>query len=178
VFVDIVNGMQPFPDQWSLLEHVQRVTERHLDEIIEINDLAKAQIHPAAPPTGDVVAHTYGLPPCAQRMLAHGVTTMQRSSFFRLAVRLKRTGLSQDLAVVVLRASAAKNKPSEGKGIITDTEIVEMTASAYKRDYSRCGCEDEEIAPYCHPSCPVYRAKPGSIDFLPPGSCHRPARRN
>jgi hypothetical protein len=159
VFLDPADPSKPHPDQWALLASVKRVSARLLDEIIEINDLAKKQPTSPPPPARNITGQTFGLPPCAQRMLANGVTKMQRSSFFRLAVRLKRAGLGQDYTIIVLRACAAKNKPSDGKRIITDQEILEQTASAYRNEYRGCGCEDEEIASYCHPSCPIYRAK-------------------
>jgi len=60
----------------------------------------------------------FGLPPCARKILAEGVSAYQRVSCFRLAVHLKRNGIPYDLVVAVLKAWAKKNRPADGKGVI------------------------------------------------------------
>ena len=98
-----------------------------------------------------------GLPPCARRMLAQGVTEHQRVACFRLAVHLHRLGIPDDIAKTVLKTWAAKNRPTGGKRVITQTEIVEQTACAYTGRYRGYGCEDPTIAQYCGDQCPVQR---------------------
>jgi len=158
VFVDPGNSLKPHPDQWAVLESVQRVTERELDEIIEINGLAtpKACATASSPsPETAVSRGTFGLPPCAQRMLAEGVAENQRVACFRLAVHLKKAGIPQDLAIAGLTAWAAKNHPKGTRRIITEAEIIEQTGHAYTRPYRGCGCEEPAITPYCNLSCPL-----------------------
>ncbi len=85
VFLDPDNGFKPHPEQWQVLETVVRITEHQLDELIELNDLTpsphiRKDHDPAHRPTNGQAS--YGLPPCAQRMLAEGVTELQRVSCF------------------------------------------------------------------------------------------------
>jgi len=158
VFVDIKNHLKPYPDQWLVLEQVQRVTEQQLDEIIEISDWAIPSPAPGAATENlrsNVVPLSYGLPPCAQRMLDEGVQDNQRVACFRLAVHLRKAGIPEDVAVAGLKVWAAKNHPRNGKGVITEGEIVRQVRYAYSRSYRGCGCEDAAIMPYCDPSCPV-----------------------
>ncbi|MDM8008440.1 MAG: hypothetical protein QUV05_20065 [Phycisphaerae bacterium] len=184
VFLDPSNPSQPHPDQWGLLEHVHRVSARLLDEIIEINGLVRTG--PSAIPTHAPLAseyrRTFGLMPCAIRMLEEGVTANQRVACFRLAVQLKRTGLPRDMTLVVLTAWARKNRPLEGRRVITDEEVAEQVDSAYRADYAGFGCETEAIAPYCDPGCPLKtrapspaarmcdRSRPRSSSSAPPDS--------
>ena len=98
----------------------------------------------------------FGLPPCVRRMLAEGVTSSQRVSCFRLAVQLKRNGMPYDLALVVLKAWAKKNRPTDGKRIITDKEIEYQTTCAFEKPYRSFGCEDPAVAAYCDKDCPLY----------------------
>ncbi|MBN2455139.1 MAG: hypothetical protein JXB29_01160 [Sedimentisphaerales bacterium] len=89
-------------------------------------------------------------------MLDEGVSSNQRVSCFRLAVHLKRTGIPYGLALVTLKAWALKNHPTNGKRIITESEIEAQTKYAYTRSYCGFGCEDPAIAAYCDSNCPVY----------------------
>jgi TOTE conflict system, Archaeo-Eukaryotic Primase domain len=163
VFVDTERSLLPCPDQWQVLEEAGRTRESLLDDIIETNGLPTFQ--PAgddAPVPGPVAStSTYGLPPCARRMLAEGVQEYQRVSCFRLAVHLKKVGLPQDLALTALEKWSAKNRPRQGKDIITSTEIRQQTQCAFSKDYRGCGCEDPAVVPYCNPTCPL-RSKASS----------------
>jgi hypothetical protein len=89
-------------------------------------------------------------------MLAEGVTSHQRVSCFRLAVQLKRNGIPYDLAVIVLKAWAQKNRPAEDKRIITGREIEYQAKCAFENSYRSFGCEDPAIAAYCNKDCPLY----------------------
>jgi hypothetical protein len=98
---------------------------------------------------------TFGLPPCAQRMLAEGVSDYQRVRCFRLAVQLKKAGLPEGTTIAGLKAWAAKNRPQGEKRVITEDEILAQVTDAYSRDYRSCGCEDPSVVPYCDPACPL-----------------------
>jgi hypothetical protein len=164
VFIDPSDSLKPYPDQWKFLQSVQRFSESHLDEIIEINDLQ--QTTPENPPQTSTDTKStiskYGLPPCAQRILNEGVKENQRDACFRMAVHLKRTGIPFDVTIATLKYWAQKNRPINRRRIITEAEIVSQTRSAYKKDYRRYGCETAAIIPYCDPTCPLSQNINGS----------------
>ncbi len=161
VFVDPAEPTQVYPDQWELLARVQRVPEVRLDAVIR-----SCQLEPPDPakerPNSDNRNESsdgtspFGLPPCARRMLEEGVTSCQRVSCFRLAVHLKRYGMPYDLALATLMAWAKKNRPTGGKGIITDAEITCQAKCAFGNSYRSFGCEEPAIAAYCDKNCPLY----------------------
>ena len=159
VFLDPAEPTRVYPDQWELLEHMERFSERDLDAVIErcqLNVQARPQFptdHAARPQAETSV---FGLPPCARQILAEGVSAHQRVSCFRLAVHLKRYGIPYDLALVMLKAWAKKNRPADGKRIITEQEIESQTRCAFDRPYRSFGCEHAAIAAYCHKDCPLY----------------------
>ena len=161
VFVEPGKPTQVYPDQWELLERVQRVTELRLDGVIRSCKLTQQSPADERTKSGnhnesDGNTSPFGLPPCVRRMLAEGVMSNQRVSCFRLAVQLKRNGMPYDLAVIVLKAWAQKNRPLNGKRIITDSEIGHQTKCAFKNSYRSFGCEDPAIAAYCSKDCPLY----------------------
>jgi hypothetical protein len=158
--VDPADGFKPYPDQWQLLERVRRISESCLDEIIARHRLSVGDPRPRTEkrPAGNSPRATYGLAPCAQRMLAEGVVEHQRVACFRLALHLKKAGLPEELAVVCLRAWAPKNRPSNGKRIISDAEIEVQTRAAYSKDYRGCGCEEPVVQRYCSPACPLLQS--------------------
>ena len=155
VFVDPAT-FSPYPDQWDLLESAKRHNESALNEIIEINDLSEAPQHQSPSPNpGNGNRNKFSLPPCARKMLSDGVSQFQRSRCFRLAVHLKRLGLPHDVAVAALKTWAMKNKPTNEKGIIKESEILSQTSYAYKHSYRGYGCGSEAIEPFCEPTCSV-----------------------
>jgi hypothetical protein len=162
VFVDPGDPTRPHPDQWALLESVERVSEQLLDDMIELNGLnvATATIRHSSATVRNGVEHTFGLPPCARAMLADGVTENQRIACFRLAVRLKRAGLPFDSSIAVLKDWSTRNRPANGKRIITPEEVVSQAACAYDKEYRACGCEEPVVAAFCEPSCPVRNTVP------------------
>ncbi len=156
VFVDPANGLRPVPNQWRLMEVFHRVSESVLDEIIEINEIeVDCPRDSAVSLVLGTVEQGWGLPPCARRMLAEGVTHDQRVACFRLSVHFKRQGVPFDIAVAALREWSKKNRPSGGKRTITATEIKAQAASAFDKDYRGCACDDPAIAPFCVPTCPI-----------------------
>jgi len=170
VFLEWTGLMRSYPDQWAFLESVQRIPESVLDEIIQVNDLGKpvVSVGPTEPPhtpsrPANQRTQSYGLPPCAQRMLNEGVTSNQRSACFRLGVQIRKTGLPYDLAVHVLKAWAQKNHPEDGKSVISEREIVDQTAWAYAKFYQGCGCEEPAVARFCDPSCPLHRKRENGV---------------
>jgi hypothetical protein len=168
VFVDLMS-FAPYPDQWDLLESVNKLKESDLDSIIEMNDLSAA-------PTPKDLSHNHaknnswhGLPTCARKMLRDGVSQFQRSSCFRLAVHLKRLGLPFDMAVAALKTWALKNRPLNGKGIIRDSEIISQASYAYNHPYAGYACGDAAIKPFCEPSCPVKQWRKSNETISSPG---------
>ncbi len=157
VFVKADDPLEPYPDQWAVLESVQRITEELLDEIIAENKLDK---NPEPENNSDTnlangeIPKT-GLPWCARKMLEEGVTFDQRVACFRLAVNLRRTGIPFDLAVTMLLEWRGKNQPEAEKGIITEAEIKDQVRWAYKKKYAGLGCNEEVVRSLCHPECPV-----------------------
>jgi hypothetical protein len=151
--------LKPYPDQWAFLESIKRVEERVLDEIIELNGLSitHKQPHQSSYNSDKGYLNRFSLPPCAQKMFRDGVTHFQRVSCFRLAVHLKRLGLPYDVAIAGLKIWAQKNRPSDGKQVLTEREIIEQTSYAFNKAYRGYGCNSEAVAPFCHPDCPVYR---------------------
>lgn len=161
VFVRPDDPTRPLTDQWAFLESIRRVPESQLDAVIELNQLAIPRGAVTGVPVDQPSASFshLGLAPCAQRMLQEGVCQNQRVACFRLAVQLKRVGLPSDLALHILTAWAAKNRPIEGKRIITPDEIARQTALAYDGAYRGFGCEDAAIQPYCSPGCRIRAAR-------------------
>jgi len=154
VFVHPGDPTKPLPDQWALLEAVDRVPERLLDEIIEINELmAHANLPASRSPSPSDHRRSFGLPPCARSMLTDGVIANQRVACFRLAVNFKKVGLPFDSAVAVLRDWATRNRPAGGKRTIVEDEIIAQAACAYGKDYRACGCEDPAVRPFCRTGC-------------------------
>lgn len=155
VFVDPAT-MKPYSDQWEYLSAIRRVPESVLEDVIEINQLGEPSLETETnietPTPGKNV---FGLPVCAQKMLQAGVSHHQRVSCFRLAVHLKRIGLSYDMAVATLKIWSQQNRPASGKQVITNTEITTQTSYAFTKGYSGYGCGSEAVDPYCDPSCPV-----------------------
>ena len=159
-FLDPQDPGKPAADQWDILEGVQTVAEATLDELIELNDIRNSVSATPSPPQteSDPDDRTFGLPPCARRMLSEGVQQCQRISCFRLAVSLKKAGLPFDLATAALREWAQKNTPQDGRRIIRNEEVVAQTQSAYAGEYRSCGCEEPIVAQYCSPQCPLHKA--------------------
>ena len=158
VFLDSKGPTQPHPDQWELLDNVRRIAESALDDIIEINDLLSLEDgSPKQDRCGEAAGGQFalGLTPCAQRMLSEGVAEYQRVACFRLGVHLKKAGLPEDVAVAALDAWAQKNRPRNGKRILTHAEIVEQARHAYAGGYRGCGCEDPAVMPFCDERCPL-----------------------
>jgi hypothetical protein len=161
VFIDPTRPTEPCPDQWELLAGVQRLGEVQLDGVIQSCSLerpsANDEHRPSEPANGVKDSmRSFGLPPCAQRMLAEGVSDQQRVSCFRLAVHLRRAGIPFDLSVPMLRAWARKNRPQNGKRVITDPEIEQQARDAFEKPYRSCGCEEPAVAPYCDERCPLH----------------------
>jgi hypothetical protein len=162
VFIDPPT-LNPYPDQWAFLETVKRVEEQALDEIIELNGLPVPQ-NQSVPLQRDSACgggdlNRFSLPICAQKMLQGGVSKYQRVSCFRLAVHLKRLGLPFDLTASALKTWAIKNRPNNGKGVITEHEIIEQTKCAFKKDYRGYGCNSAAVKPFCNSDCPIRARK-------------------
>lgn len=159
VFVDPAYPTRAYPDQWESLEKVQRHTEKDLDVVIErchLGGHGRPQARANGCMKSDLDVSAFGLPPCARRILAEGVSAYQRVLCFRLAVHLKRNGIPYDLALVVLKAWAKKNRPADGRRIITEPEIEYQARCAFANSYRSFGCENEAMVAYCHKDCPLH----------------------
>jgi hypothetical protein len=167
VFVEPGEPVKVCEDQWELLQRVQRVPAIRLDAIIQSCGLEINNTEPAPKKTEDTSHDTpepsFGLPPCIRKILTEGVTFDQRVCTFRLAVHLKKTGLPLDLVITTLTAWAQKNRPKDGKRIITDKEIKSQAEYAYQNDYRGCGCEEPVIAAFCDGSCLLASHKNGGL---------------
>ena len=152
-------------NQWELLQRIQRIPAIRLDAIIqscdiEISDTEATSKEPEQP-VQDTTEQSFGLPPCIRRILSEGVTFDQRICTFRLAINLKKAGLPLDLTIATLSVWAQKNRPKDGKRIITEKEIESQAEYAYQKDYRGCGCEEAVIASFCDNSCPLASRKNG-----------------
>ncbi|MCX5770884.1 MAG: hypothetical protein NTZ09_11520 [Candidatus Hydrogenedentes bacterium] len=156
VFVPPNDPYKPYPNQWAFLDGVERVPESLLDDIIEANELDVVDNGNHEGQSLGIFQAPFGLPPCARRMLAEGVAEYQRVACFRLAVHLRKLGLPYDSVVGALREWARKNRPCNGKGVITYREIMAQTAAAFIKEYRGCGCEDAAIRPFCDTSCALF----------------------
>lgn len=89
---------------------------------------------------------------CFRRILEGGVPEGQRDNIsFRLAVYLKKQGLPSNQALLVVRDwNTKKNKPP-----LEDRIIKEKVKSAYEKEYSGYGCEQEYMKNYCNLECPI-----------------------
>ncbi|MBC2714907.1 MAG: hypothetical protein HF978_06320 [Desulfobacteraceae bacterium] len=154
VFIDPTT-FKPYLNQWDFLESIKRHNEKDLDDIIEINEISTQDTSKIINQTNKPSNKSHTLPICAQKMLQDGVTQYQRVSCFRLAIHLKRIGLPLDLAVAALKVWAQKNKPTNGKGVIIEPEIVSQATCAYNKHYSGYGCQIPAIMPFCEQECLV-----------------------
>ncbi len=71
VFIRPDTALEPYPDQWGVLESIQRIHENQLDTIIDVNNL---ESEPAIEKINGVKNRIsgYGLPACIQRVLEAG----------------------------------------------------------------------------------------------------------
>ena len=173
VFVNPENGIKPYRNQWQILQTVQKINAIQIDDVIEINELSLDELCHSPLQSSNSFPSSFGLLPCAKRMLNEGVTTHQRVSCFRLAVHLKRIGIPYDYALTILKMWAMKNQPQNGKRVITQTEIESQVRYAFEHAYTSYGCETPEMASYCSPHCPVFkkinnikRIKPNNQEVL------------
>lgn len=154
VFIRPDATLEPYPDQWSVLESIQRIQEHQLNEIIDVNKLESEQAKEKI--NGEINRISgHGLPICIQRVLEEGVTFDQRVACFRMAVHLKRIGFPYDVAIAALYQWSKRNRPIEEKRIITLEEIEEQAMWAYKNNYSGYGCQEPVIRSFCDEMCPV-----------------------
>lgn len=168
IFVEPANGFRPVPNQWVYLDKVSPVSEVLLDEVLEVNEI---QLEPEQRQGTSLllgaVEPAWSLPPCARRMLDEGVTECQRVACFRLAVLLRRIGIPFDLGVAALLEWRLKNRPSNGKRILTEAEVRTQTSYAFQREYKGYGCDEPAVSAFCSPTCHVANAQ-RKTDSSPP----------
>ena len=173
VFVEPHGDMKPFPNQWDFLRQVQAATEAQLDEALKLiggggggtrADDSSSKRTGRLHSSGAHFAPRSALPICAQRMLNEGVTDNQRVACFRLAIHFNRLGVPFDITVAALGEWARKNKPTNGKGVITGAEIEKQADWAYKKAYRGFGCDEPAVKPFCSPECPLWWRGPKPVD--------------
>jgi hypothetical protein len=159
--VFVGEDLDPIPDQWAFLANIQRASAEALETARKQcggQVVAPSVAVPITQRSTTATPATFALNRCAQRMLKEGVTTNQRSACFRLAAQLRKAGLPFEYAVIVLTEWAGRNRPNDGRGIISRGEVLRQTQSAYgPRAYLGCGCSDPSVAPFCDPSCGLLR---------------------
>lgn len=173
IFVEPTRWLPPVTNQWDVLAHRPRYSAEHLDKIaadLELttssqrhgcsDDVSKkdqyaSNKHSPASSFLQQNRSGFGLPPCAQRILAEGVTEQQRVACFRLAVHFHRLGIPEEFAKSLLIDWSKKNRPAQGKRIITTDEITQQTRDGYSGRYRGYGCDDPVISQYCQGQCPI-----------------------
>ncbi|MDA3787232.1 MAG: hypothetical protein PF503_01850 [Desulfobacula sp.] len=161
IFVDPNNNFSPY-EQWSFLKNVKLVTEDDLDELIEINDWKlvnqyKKKISKNTSLEPKLRYTLQALLPCAQKMLKSGVTRLQRLTCFRLAIHLCAAGFDEEMSYEILRFWAKRNKPINGKQILTEKEIMDQCKDGFKTRNSSYGCGEPETSSFCSKPCPLYK---------------------
>lgn len=121
VFLDLETYATPYADQWQFLAGIKRISEKKLDQVLSSLPLETSPVNEkiSSPDKPVRIRSVLGLPPCARRILAEGVSHYQRVACFRMAVSLKRVGMPFDLTLIALKTWAEKNCPANGKSIIT-----------------------------------------------------------
>jgi hypothetical protein len=159
VFVNPDNNFSPY-EQWSFLKNIKLSTEKDLDELIEINEWKLSIqtennfseiITDKLKPRDKFLA----LLPCAQQMLL-GVERYQRLTTFRLSIHLKNIGFPYEITISLLKIWAKNNRPTNGKRIISDKEIISQIQYGYKKKYSSYGCGEPETLPFCTKDCRLF----------------------
>ena len=92
-------------------------------------------------------------------IVANTLAAGARAGLYTVAGTSIAMALQLTVAVAGLTAWASKNRPEDGKRIITEAEITEQAECAYRKEYRACGCEEPTGAPYCEPGCPVNEQK-------------------
>ena len=169
VFVD--PNFVPFPDQWKFLTGIRRVTPHELEAAC--SRIGCPSVTPS-PSAGSLVSspksvsYSFSLRPCARRMLTEGVTANQRTACFRLACQLRKTGLPYEYALTILTSWAQKNRPSDGKGIISIGEVTQQAQYAFRgRLYLSCGCAEPSVQAFCDPACPLRKRQGSAVAATP-----------
>lgn len=153
VFVEPNITLKPFPNQWELLESIKFISEKEVSQFIEINEIKDEPIEVISSNIKGDKGKSSTLPICIRKILEQGVQFDQRVASFRLAVHLKRVGIPEDLAVILLLEWRYKNNPREGKRLITENEIINQVNWAYKNEYRGYGCEESVIKSFCSETC-------------------------
>ena len=160
VFLDSKAGYAPYKDQWAFLASVEHMSEGQLDEVIELNGLDEQTPSPAAKAADEAVLGCEGTGlPCFVRMLRDGVDEgMRNEAALRLSVELYRTGVPEDLGLLILKEWNRRNRPP-----LDETELERAVSNGYLGVYGH-GCFSELIRRYCDPACPIFRKHNRSND--------------
>ena len=155
LFVDPVY-LKPYPDQWTYLAGIHRLSGQDVSEIIRMKGLSLETLEGKSPGKGrdgSLKIYQGDLLPCARRML-EGVSEGCRDvTTFRLSIHLKSRGYPLEQAEKFLQTwNATRNRPP------LDTRIITIKVrSAFSHGYSGYGCEDPLIIPFCEGYCLIKR---------------------
>lgn len=100
----------------------------------------------------------YPLLPCSQALVARGTHhTGCNSTASRIAIQLRKAGMSLAASEAVLLDWARKNKSPETGIQVTPEELREALEAAFARSSTSLGCSDPAFRPLCSEDCIVYR---------------------
>ncbi|MBN2015904.1 hypothetical protein JW766_03650 [Candidatus Dojkabacteria bacterium] len=151
-------NFQPYPDQWSILADVGKITPEQIDELLEHdNAIEEEQISPSYTPKQQTAEGIYSdMLPCVPRMM-EGVSEGCRDVVaFTLAKHFRKRKYPSEATLDILRLWNLRNTPP-----LEDKIIYQKVLGAYQgqngRGYSNLGCDNELIKKFCAgDSCPVF----------------------
>jgi len=167
--VFLQDDFTPWPDQWQFLAGIQPAPASVLDEAVRrLGSLLPAHApgdhnRPRSGVDGEVF-RSRGLLPCKIHMLEKGGSRNQRLSAFYLAVSLKAAGIPEASAVAILLDWRGRNRPQDGRALITESEVRAQVGCAYDRAYAGHGCRNEAVAPFCSDECILNRRQHSTED--------------
>ena len=157
--VFVRDDFQAYPDQWAFLASVLPTPPVVIHNALSAVPSSRPHDSTLAGhlPDADNVSRTRGLLPCKIRMLAEGVTDNQRLSAFYLAIALKQAGIPEPAVEALLCDWRQRNRPREGRSVITDYEVRTQVRCAFGHGYTSHGCTNEAVTPFCSEECAIRR---------------------
>ena len=156
VFLDPATGYQPYPDQFSFLDSIQKITPERVDKIIDLNDLP---VNKEAHPPGKSIVKKGGyedMLPCVAGMMQGVSEGLRNGVCFTLAKHWRgEKNLSQDATLAILLKWNQGNKPP-----LEEREVVATVRSAYEGNggtgYSAYDCDKPHVQDFCdNVNCPI-----------------------
>ncbi len=169
--VFLVENFEPYPDQWSILAGVEKITPEQIDELMGTEDTEKDVSQPDAP---QQISGLYGdMLPCVPKMM-QGVSEGCRDIVaFTLAKHFRAEKVfPKDATLAILNLWNQNNDPP------LDSKVIEQKVKgAYLgrngKGYTGFGCGEELIKKFCAgDSCPVFVKKHKGSDRKPSNGNH------